>query len=106
MDSIEESASNSIIPVVVGLTAFLAIILNTTGIIFMLLDKGLRKRNQNIAFFIIAVSEIFVDIMYLPIVFWKSNGENLCFVFYIFFQLAATMCLPTCYTCALKDSVL
>ena len=87
MDSIEESTSNSIIKVAVGLTAFLAIILNITGMSFMLLDKGLRKRNQNIAFFIIAVSEIFVDIMYLPIVFWKSTGEHLCFVFYIFISI-------------------
>ena len=87
MDSIEERASKSIIKVVVGFTAFLAIILNITGMSFMLLDKGLRKRNQNIAFLIIAVSEIFVDIMYLPIVFWKSTGEHLCFVFYIFISI-------------------
>ena len=82
-----DSAEESIITVAVGLTSFLAIILNITGMSFMLLDKGLRKRNQNIAFFIIAVSEMFVDMMYLPIVFWKSNGENLCFVIYIFISI-------------------
>ena len=58
-----ESAEESIITVAVGLTSFLAIILNITGISFMLLYRGLRKRNQNIAFLIIAVSEIFVDMM-------------------------------------------
>ena len=87
IDSDEESASDSIISIVVVLTAFLAIILNITGIWFMLIDKGLRKRNQNIIFMTIAVSEIFVDIMYLLIVFWKSNGENFCFVIYIFISI-------------------
>ena len=87
IDSDEESASASIISIVVVLPAFLAIILNITGMRFMLIDKGLRKRNQNIIFMTIAVSEIFVDIMYLLIVFWKSNGENFCFVIYIFISI-------------------
>jgi hypothetical protein len=57
-----------------------AIILNIAAMIFLLKNKESRRHSQSTVFMIILLNEIFVDCLYIFLLFWRDIFEYICFV--------------------------
>lgn len=71
----------------IGTIMFLAIVFNITGIALMLKSKELRKHSQNFIYMIISMTELFIDVFYLMMVFWKQRVLYVCGIFFFLYTV-------------------
>lgn len=71
----------------IGTIMFLAIVFNITGVVLMLKSKELRKHSQNFIYMIISMTELFIDVFYLLMVFWKQRVLYVCGIFFFLYTV-------------------
>jgi hypothetical protein len=68
----------SFVAPVLGVIVGSATILNIIAIVFLLKDKASRKHSQWVVFLTILVNEIFINCLYIFLVFWRGVTEYVC----------------------------
>lgn len=71
----------------IGTIMFLAIVFNITGVVLMLKSRELRKHSQNFIYIVVSMTELFLDVFYLLMVFWKQRVLYVCGIFFFLYTV-------------------